>query len=94
VSRPSETKLAVVVIVVMIVIPVVMVAMVLVIPVSRMHLPSVLVVVVMRVAPVRPCIRRPPPHSRDPHIPVACPVPIAIDPNIARTWHGRRDVVP
>ena len=70
-----------------------MVAMVFVVPVALMHVPAVVVMVVVRMAPVSPGIRWPPPDSGNPHIPSAIDSPIAIDPNKAFARYSRPNLV-
>jgi hypothetical protein len=74
-------------------IPIVVVAVVLVIPMTLMVLPTAVVVIVMRVGPIRARIRRPAPYSRDPYIPCPGPVPISIDPGITRTRNSWPDLI-
>ncbi len=65
-----------------------MVAVVFVVPVTFVHVPSVLVVVVVRVAPVGTFIGWTIPASRNPDIAACIDAPIAIDPYEA--FSGRR----
>ena len=63
--------------------------MILMVPVALMHLPAIVVMVVVRMAPVSTGIRRPLPHSRNPDIPPMVWSPVPINPNVARTRHRR-----
>jgi hypothetical protein len=74
-------------VVIAVVIPVVVVAVIFMIPVAFMVGPSTVIVVVVRVVPRRALIGRPAPLSGGPDISAPVPVPIAIDPGVARTWH-------
>src|SRR5579871_320638 len=88
------TKHQALVAVMIVMVLIMMVAMVLVVPVTLMHLPAITVVVIVRVAPIRPGIGGPLPHPRNPHIPPATNSPVAIDPHIARTGHSRPHLIP
>jgi hypothetical protein len=80
----------VVVIVMPVVVMVVMViAMVFAVPVAFMYLPALLVVVVVRMAPVCASVGRPLPCAWDPDVAVATRPPIAINPGVAFSRHGR-----
>jgi hypothetical protein len=85
---------AAVMIVVIVVALIVVVAVVFMVPVAFMDRPTLLVVVVVRIAPMRPLIGRPLPGSTSPFIPPAAPGPIAVGPNITRTWHRSLDLIP
>ena len=81
-------------VVVMLVVPaVVMVAMVFVVPVAFVHLPALLVVVVVGVAPVSAGVRWPLPDAGDPDVAVATLPPVAINPGVTLPWHGRAYLV-
>ena len=77
----------------MVVVPIVVIAMILVIPMTLVVGPTAIIVVVMRMAPIRPGIRRPAPYSGDPHIPCPGPVPISVRPDIARTGNRRPNLI-
>jgi len=80
----------VVVIVMPAVVMVVMViAMVFAVPVAFMYLPTLLVVVVVGMAPVRAGVGWPLPSAWDPDVAVATRPPIAINPGVTFSWHGR-----
>src|SRR5277367_5565820 len=68
--------------------PVVMVAMVFMVPMTLMERPALMVVIIVRMVPVRSLIRGPLPYSGPPHIPSAVPVPVAVDPRIPWTRHS------
>jgi hypothetical protein len=67
---------------------VVVISVVFVIPVTIMHLPASLVVVVVGVAPVSAGVRWPLPDAGDPDVAIATLPPIAINPCVAFSWHG------
>ena len=73
--------------------PVMVVAVVFMIPVTLVVCPAPVVVVIVRVGPVRTRIGWPAPHSRPPLIPSAAPEPIAIDPGIAWTRHRTPNLI-
>jgi len=74
----------------MAVVPVVMVvAVVLVVPVPFMDLPSLLVVVVVRMGPVGPGVGRPLPDAGDPDVASAAISPVTVDPGVAFSGHRR-----
>src|ERR1700733_5734734 len=77
----------------LVVIPVVVVTVIIVVPMTLVVFPPVVIVVVVRMRPI--CARegRPAPYSGHPHISAAVPVPISIDPGIARTRHGRPHLI-
>src|ERR1700733_10446869 len=64
-------------------------AVVFMVPMTLMVGPAAVVVVVVRMAPIRTGVGRSAPHSGGPDISAAVPVPISIDPGIAWTRHGR-----
>jgi hypothetical protein len=72
---------------------IVVVAMVLMVPVALMQVPAIVVMVVMRMAPVSSRIRRSPPHARNPNISSAVDSPIPINPHIALARHRRTNLV-
>jgi hypothetical protein len=79
--------------VVMIMMVVVMVTMVLVVPMTLMDPPALLIVVVVRMAPVRACIGRSLPQPRNPDVPSAPSRPVTVDPHIAIPWHSRTSLI-
>src|ERR1700722_7223679 len=81
-------------IVMIMVVLIVVVAVVFMIPMALMDRPALLVMVIVRMAPVRALIGRPLPRSTSPVIPSAVPGPRALGPNIARTWHRSLDLIP
>jgi hypothetical protein len=83
-----------VVVVVVAVAVVVVITMVVVIPVAFMHLPALLVVVVVRMAPIGAGVRWPLPHAGGPDIAAAALSPIAIDPDEAFSRHRRSYLIP
>jgi hypothetical protein len=85
-----DRGLVVVVIVMPVVVMVVMaVAMVFAVPVAFMYLPALLVMVVVRMAPVCAGVRRLLPTAGDPGIVAAACAPVPIDPSVAFSRHGR-----
>jgi hypothetical protein len=80
----------VVMIVVMIISTVVVViTVVFMIPMAFMYLPALLVVVVVGMAPVGAGVRRPLPAAGDPDVAAATGAPIAVNPSVAFSGHGR-----
>jgi hypothetical protein len=76
--------------VVVIVMPmVVVIAVVFVVPVPFVNLPTLLIVVVVGMAPVGAGVRWPLPDAGNPDVAVATRAPIAINPGVAFSWHGR-----
>ena len=73
---------------------VVMIAMVFVIPVAFMHLPALLVVVIVRMAPVGTGVGWPLPDAGVPDIVAAAIPPITIDPGVAFSRHRRPYLIP
>jgi hypothetical protein len=65
------------------VVPAVAVVVVFMIPVSFVHLPALLVMIVVRVAPVGAFVRRTVPASLDPAVVVAVGSPISFNPGVA-----------
>jgi hypothetical protein len=78
---------------VVVVVPIVMVTVVFVVPMTFMVFPTPVIVVVVRMAPIRTLIGRPAPYSGNPHISGPGPVPVPISPNIARTRNGRPNLI-
>jgi hypothetical protein len=68
---------------------VVVIAMVFVIPMTFMHLPATVIMVVVRMAPVGSRVGRPLPTPGDPDIPPAAWSPVAIHPGVAFSRHRR-----
>ena len=66
-----------------------MITMVFMIPMAFMYLPALLVVVVVGMAPVGAGIRRPLPDAGDPDVAAATGAPIAVNPSVAFSGHGR-----
>jgi len=75
---------AVAVVIVMMIIPVTFVVIFMV-PVAFMKLPSLLIVVVVRMVPICALVRRLFPAARDPLVVVAVGSPIALNPGVAGT---------
>jgi hypothetical protein len=74
----------------MAVVPVVMViAVVLVVPVPFMDLPSLLVMVVVRMGPVGTSVGRPLPDAGNPDVASAAISPVTADPGVAFSGHRR-----
>src|ERR1700694_4937023 len=67
---------------------------ILMIPVAFMHPPAFTIVIVMRMAPIRPFVGRTVPMPCHPPVvtPIRCPVPL--DPNVARTRNRPSPLVP
>jgi hypothetical protein len=78
----------------MIAIVVMMIAMVFMVPMTLMHLPAALIMIVVRMAPVSSRIRRPLPNPWDPDIPSAPISPVAIDPDKAFARKSRPHFIP
>src|SRR5580692_4050498 len=64
-----------------------------VVPVAFVHLPTLLVVVVMGVAPVGASVRRPHPDTMHPYVVTSMVAPVALVPNVTLTWHSRAGLV-
>src|SRR5271165_6945338 len=73
--------------------PIVVVAVVFMLPVTFMVCPAPVVVIIVRVVPIRTRIGRSPPYSRDPYISSPVPVPIPIYPDVSRTWNRRPHLI-
>src|SRR6201999_2527727 len=73
----------------MLVTPVMVVAVIFMIPVTFMVGPSPVIVVVVAVSPISAAIGRSAPYSGDPHISAPVPVPISVNPSVARARHRR-----
>jgi hypothetical protein len=69
------------------------IAVVIMIPVAFMYLPAALVVVIVRMGPVRASIRRALPDAGIPDITPAIVAPIAVNPGVALARHGRPDFI-
>src|ERR1017187_4081688 len=72
---------------------IVVIAMIIFIPVAFVQMPAVLVVVVVRMAPVRTSIRRMIPASGNPYIPASVVAPVTVDPGIAFARHRRTTLI-
>ncbi len=68
---------------------VMMIAVVFMVPMAFMHLPALLVMVVVRMAPVGPFIRRTLPNSGPPDVAPTVVSPIAFGPDKAGAGHSR-----
>jgi hypothetical protein len=68
-------------------------AMIFVVPVSLVHRPSTVVVIVVRVAPVGAWIWWPVPPSSDPPVATAVDAPVTIDPDEAFSWNRGADLI-
>jgi hypothetical protein len=79
--------LVVVIVVVSVMIVVVMIAMIFVVPVSFVHLPSLLVVVVVRMGPVSASVGWTIPAAGNPDVPTVVNSPVAVDPGIPVSGH-------
>jgi hypothetical protein len=66
----------------------VVVVMVVVVPVAFMHLPSLLIVVIMRMVPDAAFVRWALPVAASPYITATLVSPITLNPHIARPRHG------
>ena len=95
--------MVVMVVMVIVVVVVVVIAMILMVPVSFVQPPSLLVVVIVRIAPVGAGIRRPLPTSGNPYVLSVSCTPIAVDPGesfagrrgtslIAQRWRGSANI--
>jgi hypothetical protein len=93
----------VMVVMVIVVVVVVVIAMILMVPVSFVQPPSLLVVVIVRIAPIGASVRRPVPTSGNPYVLSVSCTPIAADPGvsfagrwgtclIAQGWRGSADI--
>jgi hypothetical protein len=71
----------------------VVIAVVFAVPVAFMYLPASLVVVVVGVAPVSAGVGWSLPAAGDPGVAVATLAPIAINPGVTLSWHGRADLI-
>jgi len=67
---------------------VVVIAVIFVVPMAFMHLPALLVMVVVRMAPIGPLIRRTLPNARPPNITATVNPPIAFGPHKAGAGHS------
>lgn len=81
------------VIVVSTVVVILVVVMVFAVPVAFVHLPALLVVVVVGMAPVGAGVGWPLPDAGDPDVVVAASSPVAIDPDEALFRYGRPDLI-
>jgi hypothetical protein len=85
--------LVVVIVMPAIVMVVVVIAMVFAVPMAFMNLPALLVVVVVRMAPIGASVGRPLPHAGDPDVAAAARAPVPIDPGVAFSGHGRSRLI-
>ena len=72
---------------------VMVIAMVFVVPMAFMHLPALLVMVVVRMAPVSPLVRRTLPGAWTPNVAATLSSPIAFGPHKTGARHGRPSFV-
>jgi hypothetical protein len=80
--------MVVMVVMVIVVMVVMVIAMIVMVPVSFVELPSLLVMVIVRMAPIGAGVRRPVPTSGNPYVLSVSCAPIAIDPSVS--FAGRR----
>jgi hypothetical protein len=66
-----------------VVVVVMAIAVIIMVPVSFVEAPSLLVMVIMRMAPISAGVRRPVPTSWNPYIPSVSCAPIAVDPGVS-----------
>jgi hypothetical protein len=85
--------MVVVIVMSVIVMIIVVIAMVFAVPMTFMNLPALLVVVVVRMAPVCAGVGRTLPDAGDPDITAAPRAPVPIDPGIAFSGHGRSHLI-
>jgi len=85
--------MVVVIVMLTVVMIVVMIAMVFAVPVALMYSPALLVVVVVRMAPVGARVGWPLPSAGDPDIVAAARAPVPIDPGVAFSGHERPDLI-
>ena len=77
------------VVMVIVVMVVVVIAMIIMVPVSFVEAPSLLVVVIVRMAPIGAGVRRPVPTSGNPYVLALSGAPITVDPSVAFAgWRG------
>lgn len=69
--------------------PVVVVVVIVVVPMAFMEAPAFRVMVPVAVVPVGTGVRRAIPAAGDPDVAAATPAPVAIDPGVSGTGHGR-----
>jgi hypothetical protein len=67
--------------------------MIFVVPVAFMHLPALLVMVIVRIAPVGASVRRALPDTMHPHVMSSTVAPIAVGPDVSLTRHRRTHLV-
>ena len=93
--RSIQLAMMVVLSIVIAVIAMILVApVVLMIPVALVHLPALVIVVVVGMAPVSAGVRWPVPTSWNPAIVPPIIAPVAIDPSKTFAWHGWTSFVP
>jgi hypothetical protein len=78
---------------VVVVVVVVVMAMILVVPVSLMHRPSAVIVIVVGMAPVGARVWRPVPAARYPAVVIVHDAPVTVDPNKAVSRHWGADLI-
>jgi hypothetical protein len=76
------------------VVEVVVVAMIFVVPVAFVHLPALLVVVIVGMAPVGSLERRTLPNARTPDVAASVVSPIAVYPHVALAGHYGTPLIP
>jgi hypothetical protein len=79
--------------VIVVVVPIVVVMVIVVVPVTLVVFPTVVIVVVVRMGPIPTLEGWPAPYAGYPYIPVPRPVPVSIDPGIARTRDSRPHLI-
>jgi hypothetical protein len=77
----------------MAVVIVVVTAVIFVVPVAFMHLPPLLVMIIVRMAPVSAGVWRAIPAARNPDIPSTLGTPIAVNPGITLAGHRRASLI-
>jgi hypothetical protein len=83
----------VVVVAVVVIIVIVMITVILMVPVSFVHLPSTLVVIVVGVAPVSAWVWRSVPAPRNPSVAIADDSPVTVYPHETVARHRRADFI-
>ena len=77
----------------MVVVMVVVMPVILVVPVSLMHRPSAVIVIVVGMAPVGARVWRPVPAACDPAVVIVHNAPVTLDPNKALSRHWGADLI-